>query len=253
MGLQGPEFYDDNAVFNTYQMQRENRRDSPNDALEKPIFDELTGNLANLRILDLGCGNAKYGVEALQQGCRAYLGIEGSRNMFGLAEQTLAGSTGQVVQATIEGWDYPKQQFDLVTARLSLHYVADIDTLFTNVFNALADAGRFIFSVEHPVITSSDSAWRTGGPRQHWIVDDYFTTGARVTTWMGGEVIKYHRTVEDYFIGLQKAGFTVTSLRESRPQREHFHDQANYERRMRIPLMLFFSATRSSTRSLAAA
>lgn len=244
MGLQGPEFYDDNVVFNTYQMQRETRRDSPNDTIEKPIFDALTGDLANLRILDLGCGNAKYGLEALQQGCRAYLGIEGSRNMFGLAEQTLAGSDGQVVPATMETWDYPKQQFDLVTARLALHYVADIEAPFANVFDALIDMGRFIFSVEHPVITCSDSAWRSGGPRQHWIVDDYFITGARVTTWMGGEVIKYHRTVEDYFLGLQQAGFTVTSLRESRPQRERFHDAANYERRKRIPLLLFFSAMR---------
>jgi len=244
MALQGPEFYDDNVVFNTYQTQRETRRDSPNETLEKPIFDALTGNLANLRILDLGCGNAQYGREALQQGCRSYLGLEGSRNMFGAAEQTLAGTAGQVVQATMETWAYPKQQFDLVTARLALHYVATIDTLFANVFDALIDTGRFIFSVEHPVITCSDSAWRTGGPRQHWIVDDYFTTGRRVTTWMGGEVIKYHRTVEEYFIGLQKAGFTVTSLRESRPEREHFHDEANYERRKRIPLMLFLSATR---------
>ena len=75
-------------------------------------------------------------------------------------------------------------------------------------------------------------------------MDGYFETGTRVTKWMGGEVIKYHRTVEDYFGALRAAGFTVDVLRESRPQRERFRDPTTYERRKRIPLMLFFSACR---------
>ena len=75
-------------------------------------------------------------------------------------------------------------------------------------------------------------------------MDDYFETGPRVTNWMGGEVIKYHRTIEDYFVALRAAGFVVDALRESRPQRAQFQDEARYKRRKRIPLMLFFSAHR---------
>ena len=69
-----------------------------------------------------------------------------------------------------------------------------------------------------------------------WIVDDYFVTGRRVTTWMGDEVVKYHRTVEDYFTTMQAAGFTIESLRESHPQRARFTDDALFARRQRIPL-----------------
>ena len=54
--------------------------------------------------------------------------------------------------------------------------------------------------------------------------------------------MKHHRTIEDYFHAVQKAGFTVDSLRESRPDRHHFLDQATYERRLRIPLFLFVAA-----------
>lgn len=46
-----------------------------------------------------------------------------------------------------------------------------------------------------------------------------------------------HHTVEDYFMALQRAGFAVTALRESRPQRALFTDEKAYERRQRIPLM----------------
>jgi SAM-dependent methyltransferase len=247
MGKNGPEFYDDEEVFATYASRRA-RVDGPNEVLEKPIFDELMGDLTGLRILDLGCGHAAFGLEALQRGCQSYLGIDGSHKMMEAAKEKLAGTPGKVVRATIEAWDYPSQQFDLVTSRLALHYIQEIEPVFPRIYQALVDEGRFIFSIEHPVITSCDRAWQTGGLRQDWIVDGYFETGIRITKWMGGEVIKYHRTVEDYFGVLRAAGFSVDALRESRPQRERFRDPATYERRKRIPLMLFFSAYRPATK-----
>jgi SAM-dependent methyltransferase len=244
MGKHGPEFYDDDTVFATYMSGRETRIDSPNETLEKPVIDELVGKVADLRILDLGCGNAMFGIEALQQGCQSYLGIDGSQNMVKAAQEKLSGTPGKVIYKNIETWHYPLHQFDLVISRLALHYVQEIERVFGKVYQALVEGGRFIFSVEHPVITSCDRAWQTSGPRQDWIVDNYFEVGPRVTNWMGGEVIKYHRTIEDYFAGLRATGFVVDALRESRPQRLRFRDEATYERRKRIPLMLFFSASR---------
>jgi hypothetical protein len=65
---------------------------------------------------------------------------------------------------------------------------------------------------------------------------------------MGGQVIKYHRTVENYFVGLQRAGFVIESLREAEPQREHFNeDEATYQRRKRIPLFLNMAAQKNPT------
>ena len=244
MAKNGPEFYDDEAVFAMYMSGRETRVDGPNDTLEKPVFDELVGNLANLHILDLGCGDAAFGLETLQQGCQSYLGIDGSHRMIEAAKKKLAGTPGRVVCESMETWNYSSHQFDLITSRLALHYIQEIEAVFTEVYQALIEGGRFIFSIEHPLITSCDRGWQNDGPRQDWIVDDYFETGPRVTTWMGGKVIKYHRTIEDYFAALQAAGFVVDTLRESRPQRVRFRDQATYERRKRIPLMLFFSTYR---------
>jgi hypothetical protein len=87
MGLAGPDFYDDHEIFKTYLAHRD-RRDSPNDILEKPVLLELLGNLNGKRILDLGCGDASIGREALQRGCVAYVGVEGSHNMAALASKT---------------------------------------------------------------------------------------------------------------------------------------------------------------------
>lgn len=237
----GPDFYDDDGVFATY-LQRRQRADSPNDTLEKPVIMELIGAVTGRRVLDLGCGDAALGRELLQHGAAGYTGVEGSHKMAMLATQALTTTAGHVLTQTIEQWSPPPAAFDLVLARLSLHYVADLTPVFAKVFQTLVTDGQFIFSVEHPVITSCDRGWPAGTPRQDWIVDDYFSTGLRVTDWMGGKVRKYHRTVEDYFRLLRDAGFLVEDLREAHPQREYFHDAATYERRNRIPLFLIFAA-----------
>ena len=109
-----------------------------------------------------------------------------------------------------------------------------------------------MFSIEHPVITSCDRGWQGNGPRQDWLVDNYFDIGERITSWMGGQVIKYHRTVEKYFVGLQRAGFVVESLCEAEPQRERFNeDDDTYQRRKRIPLFLIMEGQKHSTKQRA--
>ncbi|MEW5987411.1 MAG: methyltransferase domain-containing protein [Chloroflexota bacterium] len=246
MTYDGPAFYDDDAIFNTYMASR-NRTENPNDTLEKPIILELAGDLTNRRILDLGCGDAAFGREALAKGCQTYLGIEGSHNMVEAARQALAGTTGKVMQARIEDWDFPTEAFDLVVSRLVFHYLKDVDAVLEQIYQTLIRGGRLVFSVEHPVITSCDRGWLGNGPRQDWVVDNYFHTGQRITSWLGGQIVKYHRTVENYFVGLQQAGFVVESVREAEPQRERFEQDNTYRRRQRIPLFLIMAGQKHST------
>jgi SAM-dependent methyltransferase len=241
MSLNGPAFYDDTLNFATYTAHRR-QPDNPPDTLEKPVFLDLVGAVVDQRILDLGCGAAHFGREALEQGAEWYVGLEGSHTMVAAALQTLAGSTGQVIHTTIEAWNYPEVAFDLVVSRLALHYIADFAALCANVYQTLTPNGRFIFSVEHPVITACAHSWQTNGSQPGWLVDTYFIPGPRVTAWLGGEVVRYHRTIEEYFGLLQSAGFVVERLRESCPQRDQFADAATYELRKRVPLFLFLAA-----------
>ena len=245
MSVHGAAFYDDDVLFAAYTAHRQDR-DNPPDALEKPVMLDLIGDVVGLRILDLGCGAAAFGRMTLEQGCRAYVGVEGSRNMVELAKQTLASSTGEIIHATIEAWDYPTAAFDLVVSRLALHYIEDFAAVCEKIYQTLAHSGRFIFSVEHPVVTSCAQSWQSVGSRQDWIVDTYFTSGPRNTVWLGGEVVRYHRTVEEYFGSLQRAGFVVERLRESCPRPEQFADEATYERYRRIPLFLFLAARKGT-------
>lgn len=241
MGLDGPSFYDDDQVFATCMRHRRGD-ETPNDTLEKPDLMDLIGSPVGLRVLDLGCGSAEIGRALLAAGSQAYLGVEPSQNMVREARQTLAGTSGQIEKATIEDWAYPADAFGLVVSRMALHYVENVEATFQHVFWTLGAGGRFVFSVEHPVITSCDRGRPPGTQHQDWLVDDYHVAGRRVTRWMGQDVVKYHRTVEAYFGGLQRAGFVVESLREARPRRELFLREETYTRRRRIPLFLLMAA-----------
>ena len=123
-----------------------------------------------------------------------------------------------------------------------LHYLEDLEHLFLKVQQTLKPNGRFVFSVEHPVITST---LQPSGKRSNWIVDQYFIEGFREQQWLGGTVHKYHRTIEQYFAALQQAGLTIEQLRESKPQRSNFLHDETYERRLRIPLFFFLAARKS--------
>ncbi|TFE19077.1 class I SAM-dependent methyltransferase [Cohnella luojiensis] len=178
----------------------------------------------------------------MDSGALSYTGIEGSKNMVEISKETMNRANGKVIHTTMEDWDYPSSYYHMVVSRLALHYISDIESMFDKIYNSIEQEGTFIFSVEHPVMTSSYGIHKAEGFKQDWIVDNYFHTGVREQEWLGGTAIKYHRTIEDYYTGLQKAGFSIESLRESRPREENFQNQETYKRRMKIPLFLFMKA-----------
>ncbi len=234
------DFYEDDKILQDYLASRHSP-ESPNESMEKPAFLELLGNVKDKSILDLGCGDAKFGVELLEVGCASYTGIEPSTKMLERAKQSL-GSRAKLEQATVEAWTYPPETFDVVISRLALHYVENLDEAFRNIYKTLKPDGRFVFSRVHPLITSCDKSRENNEKRTSWIVADYFQQGARRVRLQNGYVTQYHRTLEKILMSLQQTGFVLEQLREGCPNPENFKDEALLGRRLRIPLFLIISA-----------
>lgn len=108
-------------------------------------------------------------------------------NMILAANESIKGQNAQIEQAYMEDWSYPADTYDLVISRLAIHYIEDVDSLFRKVYHTLKENGTFIFSVEHPVITST---LQPSGVRTNWVVDQYFVEGFREQQWLGGTVKK---------------------------------------------------------------
>lgn len=234
------EFYDRDGVHKAYLKHRHSP-DNPNDAIEHPIIDQLASDLRGLDVVDLGCGDGRFGRVALEQGARSYLGVEVSQRMAALARRKLEGLAGGVLHQAIEAWRATPASADLVTSRLALNHVEDVASVLRQADEALRPVGRLVLSVKHPVITSNFASL-ANGRRTDWVVDDYVRTGARPHTWMGQEVVKYHHTLEEWLELVQGSGLGLDRLRESRPSREHSRIEQEYERRLQIPLFPFIAA-----------
>jgi SAM-dependent methyltransferase len=244
MTRSGPDFYDVEKVFETYSDHRK-RSDNPNETIEQPILWELIGDPSGLSVLDLGCGDAGVAKRFKAQGARRYVGIEGSARMVGRAKNQIEPGFSEIRHLRLEDCVPELDQYDLVISSLAIHYLEDLKTLFSKVRSSLRSGGRLVFSVEHPVITACNKSLEESPIRGAWLVDAYFERGARSVRWMGDEVTKYHRTVQDYLDLLLETGFLLERLRESDPPRQKFADPGLWSRRRRIPLFLLISARKS--------
>ncbi|GGB04166.1 hypothetical protein GCM10011491_35360 [Brucella endophytica] len=139
------------------------------------------------------------------------------------------------------------KSFELVVSSMALHYVEDYAAVVERVFKALAPAGRFIFSVEHPVCTANPVSWTldVDGTALHWPLDRYQEEGERSTSWFVDGVVKFHRTVETYVNTLIAAGFRLDRLGEPRPLPEFLNERPGLEETLRRPPVLLLAATKS--------
>ncbi len=242
----GGAFYDDPQLFERYRQHRSWPL-NPNTTMEGPALSDELGAVAGLHVLDLGCGDAEIGRELLAAGAARYRGIDGSAQMVQAAQRTLEGTSGEAVLCDIEDLAEPAESFDLVLSRMALHYVADLAGALRACRACLAPGGRVVFTVVHPVITSHDARENRAEPRQNWVVDGYFLPGPREQQWLGTSTIWQHRTIEEYVTELHNAGFALVNLRECPPRRERFDDDAEFERRRRIPLVLLLAGARAAS------
>lgn len=243
MEYRGSSVYDQEDFLEAY-LARRNRKESPNNAIERPIILELLGDYRGAQILDLGCGDGSFGKELLKGGAKSFAGIEASKGMYTHAQAVLSGTYSRLYNADIVDYAYPEAVYDIVTSRFVIHYIADVQSLFQQVFKTLKPGGNFIFTIQHPLTTSSFGSKEEGGRRGDWRVDDYFVEGERREPWINKTVVKHHRTIESYYTALMEAGFAVKALREGTPVRSNFEAEDEFKRRQRIPLMLIMSATK---------
>ncbi|MGM0846685.1 MAG: class I SAM-dependent DNA methyltransferase [Bacillota bacterium] len=237
MQHKGASAYDEREFFESFMSRRE-RKESPNNAMEKPVILELIGDVRNKKVLDLGCGDGIFGKELLAKGAENYTGIDGSKNMVERALSTINSQKASIQLGNLEKLKINEAKYDLVISRMVFHYIEDLDGLFREVNKAIKPGGKFVFSVMHPVLTSTFDHFSGKEKRTHWIVDNYFESGKRVENWMDHSVVKYHRTLEEYFSLVLSAGFTINNVKEAAPRRELFSNEEEYKRRTRIPLML---------------
>jgi SAM-dependent methyltransferase len=241
--------YDDEGFYGAYGQLPRSRK-GLDGAPEWPSLRAMLPDMANLKVLDLGCGYGWFCRWARERGARNVVGIDVSERMLARAMAGAADPAIRYVRADLERYEPPPDAFDVVYSSLALHYIVDIERLLAAVHRALVPGGILVFSMEHPMFTAPmNPGWsKDETDRRTWPVSAYLEEGPRSTDWLTKRVIKQHRTMATLINLLLRLGFALSRVEEWGPTAAQIEAQPDLaEVRERPPFLLVAARRRKPT------
>lgn len=218
-----------------------------------PLTLELLGNVRDMRILDLGCGEGGYSRELAARGARV-VGVDGSARLVEVARQR-AAEAGQKIEflaANARSLErIAGSAFDVVLASMALMDVEDYEGAVQEAWRVLAPGGKLLMSITHPCFSAPVSEWiRTdSGEPRHFAVDRYFDRLAWddfITPRFRRPVVRRHRPLQDFMRPLVARGFVLRDFLEPSATPAQVEISARLSLLTRIPYFLFMSWERPS-------
>jgi SAM-dependent methyltransferase len=231
--------YDDDTFFRNYS-KLPRSVEGLDGAPEWPTLRGLLPAMNGRRVLDLGCGFGWFCRWARENGAASVLGVDVSERMLARARVETRDPAVAYLRADLETFRPDAASFDLAYSSLAFHYLEDLGGLFGRIHAALAPGGRFVFSVEHPVMTApADPAWSVDAQgRDIWPLSGYLDEGRRSTNWLADGVIKQHRTIATYVTLLRRAEFAVSQLVEWGPSHDQVAAHPEWKKERERPFFL---------------
>lgn len=121
-----------------------------------PTEDELLlfGDVANKKVLDIGCGSGHSLLYMQQQNASELWGIDLSKKQIEAARALLATSDTpvQLFESPMEeNPGLPEDYFDIAYSIYALGWTTNLEQTLENIHRYLKQGGTFIFSWEHPL------------------------------------------------------------------------------------------------------
>jgi 2-polyprenyl-3-methyl-5-hydroxy-6-metoxy-1,4-benzoquinol methylase len=221
-----------------------------------PATLDVLGDVKDLRILDLGCGEGRFSRILAQRGA-SLTGVDLSSRMIDLARESEAKEPLGVDYHVSDAADIsflPDSSFDIVLAYLSLFDVPDYESAIREAARVLVPSGRFVFSVSHPCFTMPGSGWETRYPnslrdkdRLFYRVDDYLPARSyEVKIWpTSNPIVNHHRPLSDYAHALRAAGFVIRDIIEPTPDPKLVEQLDFWRGYFRIAVFIIFDTVKA--------
>ena len=196
-------------------------KDPHRDGLLDPWVLDAIGEVAGLRVIDLGCGEGRFG-RVLAERDADVVGIDFTPLFVEYANAHAVGSERYLVGDMADLSEFPDESFDLAVSYVSLVDVPDFLPVVREAYRVLRPAGRFVVSNLQPMVTAANG-WLKDERRNklHFRLDNYFDEGgAREMPMCGGVVTNFHHTLSCYVNGFLAAGFRLDGIREPKPSDE---------------------------------
>lgn len=122
-------------------------------ALDQHVLVPLLGDVAGLRVVDLGCGTGRYLSHLVQKGA-SVTGLDFSQGMLNQAREKLPENAPVVLKQADLGERLPLNDAscDLVLSSLVLEHIVDPRQFFSEVHRICRPGGRAVLSTMHPAM-----------------------------------------------------------------------------------------------------
>ena len=215
--------YDNETFFEGYKKLRDNAVNA-NVLFEIPALFSMMPDLKGKRVLDLGCGLGEHCKLFVEAGAEQVVGIDISAKMLEIARKENSDPKIEYIQMPMEDIGRLEGSFDVVVSSLAFHYVEDFAGVVQNIYRLLSDGGIFLFSQEHPLVSShcGGNRWTKDdeGNKLHLNFANYGVEGERETTWFVDNVRIYHRMFSTIVNTLISTGFAIMQMIEPLPTEE---------------------------------
>ena len=185
----------------------------------------LLGLVADRQVLEMGCGAAQAGRWLVAQGAQvtAFDVSHGQLRQARELDQASGIRVDRLIQADAQALPFAAEAFDIVCSAFgALPFVADAPATLREVARVLRPAGRFVFSVTHPLRWAFPD---DPGPAGLTVAQSYFdrTPYVEVDETGAASYVEHHRTLGDWVRALTAAGLLLADLVE--PEWPAGHDQ----------------------------
>ena len=164
--------------------------------LDRKAVEHVLSRLNWNTVLELGCGTGK-NTAWLAERAATVLAVDFSEGMLAIAAEKVIEPNVKFKQADITApWNFAQSHFDLICCNLMLEHIENLEPVFANAAQFLADNGHFFISELHPF-------------KQY--------AGSKARFEQGGETVVldcYTHHISDYFKAAKAAGLIVEELEE---------------------------------------
>lgn len=189
------------------------------------------GDVAGLRILDVGCGSGLY-VEELAARGALVIGFDESDKLLELAKDRVGDAADlRVHDVRLPLMWLDDASIDRVVMALVIHHLEDPVPALREVHRVLKPGGRLVVSTVHPV-----ADWRQAG-------GSYFTDEMIDDIWNAGWRVRFRRApLTAWCSDFREAGFLIENLVEPLPA-ESMQETApdTYAKLLNEPFFVIFS------------
>jgi len=198
-----------------------------------PVMLDWAGNVRDLDVLDVGCGEGRFCRMLAHRGARC-VGIDPIDLLIQVARER---GHAEYHLARAERLPCPDAAFDLVVSYVSLVDVPGYREGIAEMARVTRAGGRILVANVSTIFTCVNTGWVRDafGERLYVPVDDYVTETGVEVAWRDIRVVNWHRPLAAYLTAFLEAGLILRRFDHPIPPDEAIRARPGLADNRRVP------------------